>query len=83
MEIPTRGCNYRTLKSKAKQYNIDTSHFDYHYSRTHNGRRILKNRSDEEIFTDTIPIKQSSVKKEYIIRILNNKPHCELCNITD
>ena len=36
-----------------------------------------------EIFTDTIPIKQSSVKKEYIIRILNNKPHCELCNITD
>ena len=83
LEIPTRGCNYRTLKSKAQLYNIDTSHFDYQYSRTHNGRRILKNRTDDEIFTDSIPIKQASVKKEYIIRILKNCPKCEQCNITD
>lgn len=82
LEIPTRGCNYRTLKSKASIYNIDTSHFNYEYARTHNGKRILKNRTNDEIFTDSTPIKQSSVKKEYIIRILNNQSKCEQCNIT-
>lgn len=81
LDIPTRGCNYRTLKSKASQYNIDTSHFDYQFSRTHNGKRVLKNRSNEEIFNDMTPIKQASVKREYILRILNNQPYCEECHI--
>ena len=27
LDIPTRGCNYRTLKSKSTLYNIDVSHF--------------------------------------------------------
>jgi hypothetical protein len=64
-------------------YNIDTSHFDYQYSRTHNGKRVLKNRSDDEIFNDTTPIKQASVKKEYISRILHDKPYCEECKISN
>lgn len=81
LEIPTRGCNYRTLKSKAKLYNLDTSHFNYDYARTHNGNRILKNRTNDEIFSDSISIKLASVKKEYIKRILNNTPYCENCNI--
>ena len=80
--IPTRGCNYRTLKSKSVLYNIDVSHFDYEYSRTHNGKRVLKNRSDEEIFNDYTPIKTASVKKEYIDRILKS-PYCEECGITE
>lgn len=82
LDIPTRGCNYRTLKSKSILYNIDVSHFNYKYSRTHNGKRVLKNRSNEEIFNDHIPIKTASVKKEYIERILKTT-HCELCGITE
>lgn len=82
LEIPTRGCNYRTLKSKSSLYNIDVSHFNYIYSRTHNGKRVLKNRNDEEIFNDYTPIKTASVKKEYINRILKNT-HCELCGISE
>ena len=81
LNIPTRGCNYRTLKEKAKLYNLDVSHFDYHYARTHNGKRILKNRTNDEIFNENIPIKTASVKKEYINRILGIA-HCEQCEIT-
>jgi hypothetical protein len=36
--IPKGGCNYRTLQSKVRQYGIDTSHFNYHYAKTHNGQ---------------------------------------------
>lgn len=79
--IPTRGCNYRTLKSKATLYCIDVSHFSTNYGRTNNGKRILKNRLDEEIFNDTVPIKTASVKREYIERILGIA-HCEECGIT-
>lgn len=81
LQIPTRGCNYRTLKRKASIYNIDTSHFNYEHARTHNGKRILKNRSDDEIFSDVVFIKTASVKKEYIKRILKNEPYCEICGI--
>lgn len=80
LNIPTRGCNYRTLKEKAKLYNLDISHFNYNYARTHNGKRILKNRTDDEIFNENIPIKTASVKKEYINRILGIA-HCEQCGI--
>lgn len=78
--VPTRGCNYRTLKSKAATYGIDTSHFSAFTARASNGKRILKNRSDEEIFNDTTPIKVASVKREYISRILGFA-HCEQCGI--
>lgn len=81
--VPTRGCNYRTLKKKAAEYKIDTSHFNYKYARTHNGKRIVKNRSNSEIFNDTTPIKVESVKSAYIERILNGIPHCERCGITN
>lgn len=82
LEIPGRGCNYRTLKRKAILYNIDTSHFDSVYVKTHKSQRILKNRPDEEIFNSNKPIKTASVKKEYINRILKN-PKCEICGITN
>ena len=81
--IPVRGCNYRTLKSKAAKYNIDTSHFNHDYARTHNGKRIVSNRTDEEIFNATTPIKVATVKTAYIERILNNIAHCECCGITE
>lgn len=80
--VPTRGCNYKTLKNKVKEYNIDTSHFSYVYARTHNGKRIIANRADVEIFNSTTRIKTASVKKAYIERILNNIPRCECCGIT-
>lgn len=81
LNVPTRGCNYRTLKSKVKQYGIDVSHFNYNYARTHNGKRIIKNRTNDEIFNDTTPIKRETVKNAYIQRILHNMPHCEICGI--
>ena len=81
--IPTKGCNYRTLKQKAVLYGIDTSHFNYQYARNHNGQRIVKNRTNEQIFADGLAIKRASVKKAYIERVLNNIPHCEICGIKD
>ena len=83
LEIPTGGCNYRTLKKKAELYGIDTSHFDHDYARTHNGRRIIKNRTNEEIFNDTTPIKRETVKNAYIQRILGGIAKCECCGITN
>lgn len=80
--IPQKGCNYRTLKQKAQLYGIDTSHFNKIYARTHNGQRILKNRSDEEIFSMGARINKESVKKAYIERKMGNSPKCELCGIT-
>ena len=79
--IPTRGCNYRTLKSKAALYNIDTSHFSSIYARTHNGQRTIKNRTNEQIFIENGRIKIESVKSAYIDRILNKIPKCECCGI--
>ena len=82
LEIPKRGCNYRTLKSKAALYNIDTSHSNYEYARTHSGKRILKNKTNDEIFNNYSNIKTASVKKEYINRILKIEK-CEQCGITN
>lgn len=81
IQVPAKGCNYRTLKAKAKQYNIDTSHFNYNYAKTHNSKRVLKNRENDEIFNDTTPIKRASVKAAYIERILQGIPQCECCGI--
>ena len=80
--VSTRGCNYRTLKRKAAKYNIDTSHFNYNFARTHNGKRIVKNRTNDEIFNDTTAIKAGTVKRAYIDRILHNNAHCECCGIS-
>lgn len=79
--IPTKGCNYRTLKQKAILYGIDTSHFNYQYARTHNGKRIIKNRVDDEIFRENLSISKESIKKAYIQRFMNNIPYCEECGI--
>ena len=81
--IPKSGCNYRTLKNKAKKYGIDTSHFNYEYARTHNGVRMLKNRNNEDIFSYGSRINKSNLKKEYIKRILNGEYKCECCGITE
>lgn len=82
--VPKKGNNYRTLKNKAKLYEIDTSHFNYAYAHTHNGKhsiKLLKNKSNREIFTYNLNIKKGSVKKEYIKRYLKGKPICEICKI--
>lgn len=83
LNIPTHGCNYRTLKNKALQYNIDTSHFNHIYARTHNGKRTIKNRTNDEIFNSFTPIKRETVKSAYIDRILNGIAKCEICGITE
>ena len=79
--VPTRGCNYRTLKKKALQYNIDVSHFNYDYTRTHNGKRVISNRTNDEIFNDCTHIKAATVKNAYIERVLNGTARCERCGI--
>lgn len=79
--IPTPGNNFKTLKAKAKLYNIDTSHFNSNYARTHRGLRVIKNREDNQIFSEGAPIKKSTVKQAYIDRILNGVPCCECCGI--
>lgn len=83
LQIPRGGYNYRTLKDKAALYNINTEHFNYIYAKTHNGRKLNKNKSNDEIFNDFVKIKTATVKKEYIDRILNGVPKCEYCNITE
>lgn len=81
--IPAKGCNYRTLKNKAQQYGIDTSHFNYEYARNHNGYRIIKNRTDEQLFCGNVNIKRDTIKRAYIQRVLKNDIHCECCGIKD
>ena len=81
LNIPTGGCNYETLKSKAALYGIDTSHFNIIYARTHRGQRIIKNRTNEQIFIENGRIKTESVKIAYIDRILHKLPKCECCGI--
>jgi Zn finger protein HypA/HybF involved in hydrogenase expression len=83
LNIPKGGCNYRTLKRKANLYNIDVSHFNYDYARTHNGLRVVKNRSDKEIFCLNSCINKTNLKKAYIDRVLNGSCKCEMCGITD
>ena len=82
--IPKRGCNYRTLKNKIKLYGLNIDHFSSKY-RTVNGKhsqRLAKNKSDEEIFCDSPKMKNSTIKREYIRRVLVT-PRCEGCEITD
>lgn len=81
--IPKRGNNYRTLKRKAEEFKLDTSHFDSKYGRIHNDVRRLKNRTNEEIFCENSRINRVNLKKEYIRRVLNGNAKCECCGITD
>ena len=80
--VPDIGCNYRTLKAKIKLYNIDTSHFDKH-AQNHAGKhqlRLIKNRTNEDIFKQDSKIKRDNLKKVYIERILQRE-YCEECGI--
>ena len=82
--IPKGGCNYRTLKNKINQYGIDVSHFSYEYAKTHNGRhhgRLLRNRTNDEIFSMGSRIKVDNLKKAYIERVLDGDAHCEICGL--
>lgn len=81
--IPKRGNNYRTLKRYSEKYGLDTSHFDALYGRTHNGVRILKNKSDDEVFCENSRINRLNLKREYIKRVLFGKCRCEICGITE
>lgn len=81
--VPKRGGNYRTLKKKVEEYGLDVAHFNYRYAKTHNGRRMAKNRADDEIFTLNSRIKTATLKKEYLRRILNNNYSCEVCGSSD
>ena len=84
--IPKAGGNWRTLKKKVKEYNIDVSHFDYIYAKTHNGKHKQKKiceRKDSDIFKESPKISKSNLKKEYISRVLKNSPKCEKCGITN
>lgn len=81
LEIPTSGCNYRTLKNKALIYKIDTSHFNYVYAKTHNGKRLIKNKTNKEIFNSNVHIHRDTLKRAYIDRVLQGIPHCENCGI--
>lgn len=73
------GRNYETLKKKASQYNIDTSHFNYVYAKTHNGCRITANQTTEEFFAPNNNHHRNILKREYINRILKGKAKCEIC----
>ena len=86
LEIPKRGCNYRTLKSKVMQYGVDYSHFDYGYAKTHNGMhqgRHNCNKTDDEIFSYASKIRTENLKKEYIRRFQSGHARCEECGIED
>ena len=81
LNIPKAGCNYKTLKRKAKEYNIDTSHFDYNYARTHNGSNSSKNFRNEDLFKNGSKHYKRTIRKEYILRILKGNEFCENCGI--
>lgn len=83
LEIPKAGYNYRTLKKKAEEYNIDTTHFNYNYAHTHNGKCSAKNLNNDEIFSCEIGHNKDIIKREYIIRKLNGIAKCEICGIID
>ncbi len=77
--IPKRGSNWITLKNKAINYGIDTSHFNYVYAKTHNGFRSVANQSEEEFFAPNNPHHRNILKREYVKRVLGGKSVCEIC----
>lgn len=81
LKIPRAGCNYKTLKRKANEFKIDTSHFNYIYARTHNGFNSSKNIPFESLFKKNSKHDKPIIKKEYIRRILNGNEYCEICGI--
>ena len=84
--IPKVGGNYLTLKGKIKEYELDTSHFDYRSAKGRNGRhykRQLKNRTDDEIFRYGAKVKVMNLKREYIRRVLQGDAHCEICGLRE
>lgn len=80
LRISTVGGNYKTLKNKAKLYNIDTSHFNHIYAKTNNGKRIIKKMSDREFFNKSH--NPTILKNGYIDRVLKIAK-CESCGITE
>ena len=86
LNIPKRGCNWRTLKRKVEKFNIDVSHFNYKYAKTHNGKhqkKFLINKTNSEIFKFSPKTSPNSLKSEYIKRFLNGVAKCECCGIID
>jgi len=85
LSIPKAGGNYKTLKNKAKEYGIDTSHFNYAYAKTHNGKRMVKSQTTEEFFSTENTHNKAIIKREYIKRILGGVARCENpeCGITE
>ena len=81
LNIPKAGCNYRTLKNKAKEYNIDISHFSYMFGKTHNGKRSVKNQTTDDFFSSENSHNKGILKREYIRRILGGEEKCEICGI--
>ncbi len=83
--VPKVGGNYRTLKNKVREYQLDVSHFSYKYAKTHNGKHMcgrLCNRTNDQIFAEGSRIKMDNLKKVYIERILSGEAKCEKCGIT-
>lgn len=86
LNIPIAGRNSTTLKKKIAEYNLDISHFNVSYLKTHRGKHcnhLISNVSNDEIFRLNSNIKNSIIKREYIIRILSSQPKCECCGITN
>lgn len=81
LKIPKAGYNYRTLKNKAKLYEINTAHFNYNYAKTHNGKHCI-NLTNSELFSNLGGHNKNVIKREYIQRILNGNYYCENCKIT-
>lgn len=77
------GYNYKTLKKKAELYSIDTSHFNYLYAKSYNGRRDANRVSNESLFSHSSHHNKDTIKREYILRVLGGNPHCEICEITN
>lgn len=80
--INKHGNNYKTLKSKAELYRIDTSHFSSDLGRSRNNNRNLYNLDNDTLFTKC-KRKPDIIKREYIHRVLNDIPRCEECGIKD
>ena len=86
LQVSKVGGNYKTLKGKITEYQLDTAHFDYRLAKTRNGKhykRRLSNRTDDEIFKSDAQIKTANLKREYINRILKGEAQCEICGIRE
>lgn len=77
LEIPVRGRNADTLKSKIKEYNIDTSHFTF--VSKNKGKNKIK--PIEEYLVKNSNIKSSKLK-EKLIKAGLKQNRCECCGIT-